>query len=85
MLYAMHGYDKMLSNLVSVPVRNALNTFLTLRNKESISSKTTVELQWLKHLWNHENKFETGVVRADECYSYARSRSIIPISFGFSF
>ena len=23
--------------------------------------------QWLKHLWDHENKFETGVVRANEC------------------
>ena len=22
----------------------------------------TVELQWLKHLWNHENFFETGAV-----------------------
>ena len=28
---------------------------------------TTVELQWLDHLWNHENMFETGVVRANEC------------------
>ena len=27
----------------------------------------TVELQWLKHLWNHENMFETGVVQASEC------------------
>ena len=26
----------------------------------------TVELQWLEHLWNHENIFETGVVRANE-------------------
>ena len=24
----------------------------------------TVEFQWLEHLWNHENMFETGVVRA---------------------
>ena len=30
---------------------------------------STVELQLLKHLWNHENMFETGVVRANECYS----------------
>ena len=22
----------------------------------------TVEIQWLKHLWNHENMFKTGVV-----------------------
>ena len=24
----------------------------------------TVELQWLEHLWDYENLFETGVVRA---------------------
>ena len=28
---------------------------------------TTVELQWLEHVWNHENIFETGVVRGNEC------------------
>ena len=27
----------------------------------------TVELQWLEQLWNHENMFETGVVKANEC------------------
>ena len=27
----------------------------------------TEEFQWLEHLWNHENMFETGVVRANEC------------------
>ena len=26
----------------------------------------TVELQWLEHLWDNENLFETGVVRANE-------------------
>ena len=27
----------------------------------------TVELQWLEHIWNHENMFETtGVVRANK-------------------
>ena len=26
----------------------------------------TLELQWLEHLWYHENVFETGVVRAME-------------------
>ena len=25
-----------------------------------------VELQWLEHLWNHEDMFETGLVRANE-------------------
>ena len=29
----------------------------------------TVEFQWLEHLWNHENMFEAGVVRANECLS----------------
>ena len=28
---------------------------------------STVELQWLELLWNHENMFETGVVRANKC------------------
>ena len=27
---------------------------------------STVELQWLEHLWDYENVFETGVVRANE-------------------
>ena len=27
----------------------------------------TVELQWLEHLWDEENMFETAVVRANEC------------------
>ena len=27
----------------------------------------TVELQWLEPHWKHENMFETGVVRANEC------------------
>ena len=26
----------------------------------------TVGLQWLEHLWNHENMFKTGVVQATE-------------------
>ena len=26
-----------------------------------------VELEWLEHLWNHDNMFETGVVRGNEC------------------
>ena len=27
----------------------------------------TVELKWLEHLWDYENIYETGVVRANEC------------------
>ena len=32
----------------------------------------TVELQWLEHLWNHENMFQIGVVQANECLSYGQ-------------
>ena len=39
----------------------------------------TVELQWLEHLWDHENLFETGVVRANE--GSARSGGLTGISF----
>ena len=28
---------------------------------------TTAELQWLEHLWSHENVFETRVVQAYDC------------------
>ena len=27
----------------------------------------SAELEWLEHLWNHGNMFETGVVRVNEC------------------
>ena len=27
----------------------------------------TIELQWVEHLWNHENMNETGVVQVNEC------------------
>ena len=29
---------------------------------------------WLEHLWNHENMFETRMVRVDECYSLRQVR-----------
>ena len=35
-------------------------------SSHSNSHSNTVELQWLEQLWNHENMFETGVVRANE-------------------
>ena len=37
-------------------------------------SQITVELKWLEHLWNHENMFETGVVRANEYLSERQVR-----------
>ena len=36
-------------------------------DKLCMLDKNTVELQSLEHLWDHENMFETGVVRANEC------------------
>ena len=36
-----------------------------LPNLEYITEHT-VELQWLEHLWDYENLFETGVVRVIE-------------------
>ena len=33
----------------------------------SVRQTRTVELEWLEHLWDHENMFETRVVRANEC------------------
>ena len=32
-----------------------------------VCATLTIELQWLERLWNHENMFETGVVRGNEC------------------
>ena len=32
-----------------------------------LNEMNTVELQWLEHLWNHENMFEIWVVRANKC------------------
>ena len=37
-------------------------------------SNTIIELQWLEHLWNHENMFKTGVVQANKCYSLLQVR-----------
>ena len=34
---------------------------------KSLPNGNIVERQWLEQLGNHENMFETGVVRANEC------------------
>ena len=39
----------------------------TFRNLFKKKDPTTVDPQWLEHLWNHENMLEIGVVRANEC------------------
>ena len=39
-----------------------------------INFANTVELQWVEHFLNHENMFETGVVRAIQCQSYPQTK-----------
>ena len=39
----------------------------TQQQQQQQQIKCTVELQWLEHLWDYENMFETAVVRANEC------------------
>ena len=41
--------------------------FLLFFFSKSCTNRDTVQLQWLQHLCNHENMFETGEVRANEC------------------
>ena len=43
---------------------------------------STVELQWLEHLWNHENMFETFHLMSVN--HSARSGSLIGINIQFS-
>ena len=37
-----------------------------LENIKSLKWENTVKSQWLEHLWDHVNSFETWVVRATE-------------------
>ena len=46
--------------------QSALENTLTLHCRYCYFD-ITVELQWLEHLWDYENMFGTGVVRANEC------------------
>ena len=43
---------------------NAFSRSTKAINRNTI--RDIVELQWLEHLWNHENMFKTGVVRTNE-------------------
>ena len=68
--------------MIQVSVSSLFSLFFTSENFGSLligalvrfKKINTVELQWLEHLWNHENMFETGVVRAIECYSKLQVR-----------
>ena len=39
---------------------------IILKQCHITGNHNTVKLQWLEHLWDYENYFETGVVRANE-------------------
>ena len=47
---------------------------LLLNIDSSLFFLYTVELQWLEHLWDYENLFETGVVRAIEGFLWGQIR-----------
>ena len=42
-------------------------SFLAVTTPVYFEIKYTAERQWLKHLENQDNMFETAIVRADEC------------------
>ena len=46
---------------------------------------TTVELQWLEHLWDNGNLFETWVVRATEGVIIAPGQEANGDNLGLSF
>ena len=43
-----------------------VSEFFSLRVAPMVKEQAAVELQWLEHLWDHENLFEIWVVRATE-------------------
>ena len=47
-------------------VISLVSLIILLFGNKNMSSQSTVELRWLEPLWDHENLFETAVVRASE-------------------
>ena len=47
--------------------------------KDKVGKENTVKPQWLEHLWDHGNSFETWVVRATEGQSWHQFRKQIAI------
>ena len=49
--------------------QSSLGTYINSKGTDNgrAAEPYVAELQWLEHLWNHENMFETGVVRTNEC------------------
>ena len=57
---------------------------LMFNNAHYFKIQCTVELQWLKHLWDDENLFKTGKFELMIVNNSVRSGGIIGISFRFS-
>ena len=51
---------------VSSPFTKHAETTAQVQNLGDISEEYTVEPQWLEHLWDYGNSFETWVLRATE-------------------
>ena len=51
--------------------------------QQQIHNENTVEIQWLKNVWNHENMFEIGEVRANECSTSRGSNGYAQIDVRF--
>ena len=67
-LQALRSNANLLKELPDFRYSTNLKVLRELSMVKSHLWKTyTVELQWLKHLRDHETLFETGVVRANEC------------------
>ena len=58
--------------------------YLDLRCLQIRLISNTVELQWLEHLWDYENMFETGVIELMKVNHSGRSGGKIGMSFRFS-
>ena len=51
---------------VNILIQCNLSIKVAVVGMSAMERSNTVELQWLEHLWDYENLFETGVVRAIE-------------------
>ena len=56
-----------------------------LANQWYQEEQYTVELRWLEPLWDHENLFETEVVRDTEGYYWCHTRDVMEIIVGYLF
>ena len=73
-IYSICGFSFQVFELITRQNGKDLNLIYSLPKKTLSKGNCiyfgkhfTVELQWLKHLWDHKNMFETGIVQANEC------------------